>query len=198
MTPAAQYWGLQVGLPGLGLALLVGGVEWEATLPAALGVLLMAAGAVASGLACAAYRRVVFLWPGRRYRLVAWHGNAALGFAGALLTLGAAAGAAGLAHLSGCSPAAIREAVLARPSLGLVPAGAGLLCLGLGIAAGFPEGRDPANGRAWNLLLSVPNRLGGAILLMIGAGLLGVGGYELASPEGFDAAVAALSRGWPW
>jgi len=199
VTPVAQYWGLQVGLPGLGLALLVAGVEWEVPLLPDLGVLALAAGAAASGVACAAYRRVVFVWPSeQRYRLVAWHGNAALCFGASLLVLGVAVAAAGLAHLGGRSPEAIRAAVLARPSLALVPAGAALLLLGVGTVVGFPEGRDPARGPAWNLLLSLPGRLGGAILVLLGAGLLALGGYELLAPEQFDALVTTLSRGWPW
>ena len=84
-TPHFPYWYLQVGPAALGGALLIVGCNLDHALIMDAGALTLAAAVVASGAASILTRRIVFLWPGRRYLLVAWQGGAAiligLGFA---------------------------------------------------------------------------------------------------------------------
>ena len=198
LTPHAQYWYLQVGLAGLGGLLLIAGFNLDVPVMMDAGTLSLAAAAVASGLASMLTRRIVFLWPSRRYRLVAWHGGAAVLVGVGLLVLGVAAVLAVLAHLGGMSVDQIRDALLERPWRVLMPAGFFMLANGLAMIVGFEEGRDPQRGALWNLLMSIPNRLGGLIGCAIGAAVLAVGGYELLRPQAFDDFIERLSHGWPW
>ncbi len=195
MTPKAQFWWLQTVLPGAGLLALVLGVDRDLPLVADAGVLLLAAAGVAGGGATAALRRVVVVSPAT-YRLVllTFTGPAAVFAGAAFVVLGLAAGAAGLLHLSGTSAAGLKSLLASRPGLALAPAGLALLSHGLAFLVGFPEGRDAARGAAWNALLSIPARLGGAVLVLLGAAALGIGAWELAAPDAFDGLVASLAR----
>ena len=198
LTPHAQYWYLQVGLAGLGGVLVIAGFNLDLPMVMDAGALSLAAAAVTSGLASIMTRRIVFLWPGWRYRLVAWHGIASVLIGLAFLVLGLAAVLVVLAHLGGMSVDQIRDALVDRPWRALVPAGFFMLANGLAMIIGFEDGRDPHRSALWNLLMSIPSRLGGLIGIALGAGVLAVGWYELLQPRAFDDFIERLSQGWPW
>jgi hypothetical protein len=195
VTPAAQFWWLQTVLPGVGLLLLVLGVDRELGIALDAGIMILAAAGVSAGAATAALRRVVVPAPTRRLVLLTFTGPAAVCSGVALAILGLTAGAVGILHATGTSAAGLKALVIARPGLVLAPAGATLLSHGLSYVVGFPEGRDPKGGRFWNALLSAPARLGGLILVVLGVAALALGAWELASPAAFDRLVDALRRG---
>jgi hypothetical protein len=195
VTPSAQFWWLQTVLPGAGLLLLVLGIDRELALALDAGIMLLAAAGVASGAAMAALRRLVVPAPTRRLVLLTFTGPAAVCSGLALVILGLAAGAVGILHAMGTSAAGLKALVIARPGIALAPAGAAFVSHGLAFIVGFPEGRDPRGGRVWNALLSVPSRLGGLVLVLLGTAALVVGGWELLAPAAFDRVVAALRGG---
>lgn len=114
------------------------------------------------------------------------------------LVLGLAVGLAVFAHLGGSSINQIRDSLFDRPWRALIPMGFFILANSLAIIIGFEERRDPLRGALWNLLMSIPNRVGGLIGCAIGAAVLAVGSYELLRPQAFDDYIELLSHGWPW
>jgi hypothetical protein len=195
VTPKAQHWWLQTALPGAGLLALVAGVDRDWPRLADAGLLLLAAAGITAGGVTLALRRLVFLARTRRFVLRVWTGPGAV-FAGVgLIVVGLMAGAVGVLHWAGTSAAGLKALVVSRPGLLLAPAGAAFSCQGLALLIGFPEARDPRGGGLWNALLSVPGRLGGLILLVLGAGALALGSWEILSPAAFDRAVASLAGG---
>ena len=198
LTPNGQFLALQVGPAGLGLLLLVAGYNFGLPLVMDAGAFVIAASAVVSGLASMLTRRIVFLRNVRGNHLVVYHGGAAVLIGLGFLVLGIAGGAGVLVHLGGLSRVEIRDALLERPWRALLPAGMFMLTNGLAMIIGFEEGRDPDRGMLWNLLMSIPSRLGGLIGSVIGAAVLVAGVYELLSPQAFDNFIERLSHGWPW
>lgn len=211
LRPHAQYWYLQVGLTALGGGLVLGGFHLDRPLIMDAGVLVLAAAAVASGSASILTRRLVFLWPGRRYRLGVWYGAAAILVGLGFVVLGLAVAAGALAHLGGMSLGQIRDAILERPWRVLTPTGFFMFANGLAMIVGFDRTRrgtseaadtlvvvEPDRGATWDLLMSIPGRLGGLIGAAIGAAVLGIGCYEFLRPQAFDDLIVRLSHGWPW
>jgi hypothetical protein len=47
-------------------------------------------------------------------------------------------------------------------------------------------------GSTKRLLASIPERIGGSLLLLSGLALVAVGAFEIVMPEGFDGVLAAL------
>jgi hypothetical protein len=195
VTPRAQYLWLQVAFPAAGLIALLAGVGQELPLLADAGLIFLGAAGIAAGGVTATLRRVVVAWPAPRLVIRTFTGPGAAFSGSAVVILGLAAVLAGLAHLVGTSPAAMKALVVSRPGVALAPAGAALLSNGLAFLIGFPEGRDPNLGPTWNALLSIPARLGGLILLLLGGAALALGAWELLAPEAFDRLVASLRDG---
>jgi len=198
LTPNPQFLALQVGPAGLGPLLVVAGYNFGLPLVMDAGASGIAASAVVSGLASMLTRRIVFLRNIRGYHLVVYHGGAAVLVGFGFLVLGIAVGVGVIAHLGGQSMDEIRDALLERPWRALVPAGMFLLTNGLAMIIGFEEGSDPDRGILWNLLTSIPSRLGCLIGSVIGAATLFTGVYELLNSQAFDDFIERLSYGWPW
>jgi hypothetical protein len=91
----------------------------------------------------------------------------------------------------------MRDSVLARPSLGLIPVGAVLLFHGLGFAIGFVHRSGSGWQRTFAMLIDAPARLGGLILIAWAAAALGIGLVEWLSPALFDYWFESLF-GNPW
>ena len=187
--------------PALSLAALGGGfgLGWPR---------LAAAGLVGLGLSgllvawfAVTERRLMFIRGGsmtlRAYRYFIYDGVAAIPFGLVFAIAGATALAVGMLHLGGTSAAAMRDAVLARPHRVLVPLGAALACQGLGFLIGFSQASVSWRERLGVALLHLPARLGGAILLVLGAGASYVGIVEWLQPEAFRAGFAEIF-GTPW
>ena len=187
--------------PGLSLAALGGGIHLGWPRLAAAGL----AGLGLSGLLVAWFavtgRRLAFIRGGsmtpRAYRYFIYEGAAAIPFGLVFAIAGAVALTAGLLYLDGRGPAAMRDAVLARPHRLLLPLGAALACQGLGFLIGFSRPSTSWRERFGVALLHLPARLGGAILITLGAGALAIGVVEWLQPESFRAGFAAFF-GNPW
>lgn len=179
-------------MPAVGLALLISGHRLASPRLMEAGVLALGAAAAASGAACVLMRRIVFARRGWGFELWVWRGTAALFIGGALVALGAALVIAAAMHAGGTSLAAMTAGVRQRPGIALVPLGLVLLPAGIGAFIGFQEAGETGRGRLWNLLLGVPERIGGAILSTLGAAALATGAYELLAPKAFDRWLVSL------
>jgi hypothetical protein len=191
MNAKQQFLFLGVVPAGTGLVLLV--TAFNLALPALVtpALLTLAFAALGTGLANCLYRRIVFTNPNRRrFELIVWRGIAAIPFGCAFAVLGLMILAATLAHASGISADAMRETVFARPGLLLAPLGVMLLFSSVGYAIGFRD--DTSDNAGCHILLSIPARLAALILFVIGAALLGIGGWELLLPVDFDRWIESL------
>jgi len=77
----------------------------------------------------------------------------------------------------------MRDVVLGRPSLALIPLGILLFCHGMGFLVGFVHRGGSTWPRVFGMLMDAPARLGGLILIAWATGLLVVGGVEWLRPE---------------
>lgn len=158
----------------------------------AMGVAGLGLTGVALGQFAIRERRLMFIRGGsmtlRAYRYFLYEGVAAVPFGLAFAIAGGCALAAAASFLLGAGVDAIRDALLARPSLALIPVGAFLLCNGMGFVIGFRRSAESAGDRLWLELLHLPARLGGAILVALGMAALLIGVFEFLQPDAFDRA----------
>lgn len=185
-TPATQFWMLQIALPAAGLGLLIAGhsLGWPRLM--STGVFVLGATGVAAGGACMLLRRITFARRGWGFELWVWHGTAAVFIGAAFAVLGSALAATALMHLGGTELMEIGARFRARPGLLLVPVGLALLLGGIGAFIGFRNAGEMGRSEIWNFVLSVPDRLAGAILIVIGAAALIVGLWEMGAEASFD------------
>lgn len=165
---------------------------------AGLGVIVLAV-----GLLAALERRLLFFarsFMRRDARFVIYEGAAAMPFGLALAWVGLCVLALALASAAGVTPTRLRAAVLARPSLALVPLGLWFVLTGLGLVIGFVNHRREALARrALDALSDLTTRLAGAFVTAIGLALLAAGLVDAVSPPLFDAALRSLTGNpWPW
>lgn len=196
MSAVTRYWILVVGVPMAGLALVIIGAEFEASVLIGFGLLVLAAAAIGNGVMQVRTREFMFQPPAYRIAVLErWEGPSAVFFGYAFIVAGAWIGAAALAHLGGLDADALGALLLARPGLVLAPLGLFLLAVGAGYVAGFQDGHTPARGALWNCVMSLPNRMGGVILLALGAAAFIVGLFELLEPAHFARSLRALIGG---
>lgn len=167
-----------------------------------LGLAGLGAMALAVGLLAARERRLLFFarsFMRRDARFVVYEGAAAVPFGLALAWVGLCVLALVIASAAGVAPTRLREALLARPSLALVPLGLWFALTGLGLVIGF-AGRHAAPARgALHALNDLTTRLAGAMVATIGLALLAAGVVDAVSPSSFDAAFRSLAGNpWPW
>lgn len=190
--------------PALSLAAVSLGASLGRTGLAALGALALGLTGVAYGGLAAVERRLMFIRGptllGRReyrYRYFIYEGVAALPYGLAFVIAGAALAVVALLFLLGMSLEQMRVAVLARPHLALLPAGAALLAHGLGFLIGFSRAPASPADRFSIALQHLPARLGALILIGWALALLAVGLVEWASPALFEAWFRSIF-GNPW
>ena len=168
----------------------------------AIGLAALGAVAVAVGLLAAVERRLLFFarsFMRRDARFVIYEGAAAVPFGAALAWVGLCVLALVLASTLGLTPGHLREAMLARPSLALLPLGVWFTLTGLGLLIGFADRRGPPARRMLNVLNDLTTRLAGVLLGAIGLALLAAGMADAVSPVAFDAAFRSLTGNpWPW
>lgn len=178
---------LDVLLPGLALAAVLAGFHLSVPAWMSGGVLILGLRFLAAGGLSLRDRRIPVWNPNyRRFdeAIREYRGAAAVpkGLAG--LLGGGVLAVLALAHLSGVPLAAMRQAVLARPALALVPVGGVLLLYGLGFLMGFRDDGDTLIGPpAWNTLITLPGRLGGLVLCLLGLVCLGACAWGLIYPD---------------
>ncbi len=188
---------LDVLLPGVALAAVLAGFHLK--LPALMsgGALILGLRFVVAGGLAMRDRRIPVWNPNyRRFdeAIREYRGAAAVPMGLAGLLGGGVLAALAMAHLAGVSLEAMRQAVLARPALAMVPVGGVLLLYGLGFLMGFRDDGDTTTGPvAWNTLLTLPGRLGGLVLFILGATLLGAGGWMALPPDALSSLDLPLS-----
>ena len=182
-----RFWLLDVLLPGLSLAGILAGFHLQSPTLIAGGVLTLGLRFIVAGW-IAVRDRQILVW-NTNYRVFTdairqYRGPAAVPMGIAGLLVGGVLATLALAHLEGTSLDAMRSTILAQPSLALVPVGGGLALYGLGFLMGFRDDGDILTGpAAWNALLGMPARLGGLVLFILGAALLGAGGWVALHPD---------------
>lgn len=178
---------LDVLLPGVALAALLAGFHMN--LPALMsgGVLILGLRFLAAGGLAVRYRHIPVWNPNyRRFSeaIRTYRGAAAVPMGLAGLLVGGILAALALAHMAGVPLEAMRQAALAQPALALLPAGGALLLYGLGFLIGFRDDGDVLTGPpAWNTLITLPGRLGGLVLCLLGLVCLGAGAWGLMHPD---------------
>ena len=189
---------LYIVAPAISAAALLTGFArgWPAL--AAGGAIGLGATALVAGLLAMAERRLYFLARGlrmNRTRYVLYEGFAAIPLGFAWAVAGATVVVAAVAFLQGAGPQALRAQVAERPGHALVPAGAFLLANGLGLVIGFSRREGSFGQRLAGWLVELPSRLGGTILVVLGAAALAAGLYEWLRPGEFDLRLAEIARG---
>ncbi len=135
----------------------------------------------------------------REYRYVIYEGFAAVPYGLAYAVGGACLVSPAVLFLSGTNLERMRDVVLARPSLALVPLGALFLCNGLGFMMGFVHRSGSRWQRAFEMLLDAPARLGGLILIAWALAALGVGMVEWLRPALFHQWFQSIfDNPWPF
>lgn len=196
MNANTQFWLLGMIPAVAGLLLLVASVNFNIPVLIDPGLITLAMAAVGSGIASCVYRRIVFAthnWFQRK--LVVRSGLAAIPFGCMLIIIGLMLFSVASVHMKGMSMLAIRGAVLARPGMLLLPLGLAVFLYGLGFAIGFPQRNTAQLGTVWNILMSIPDRIGALILLVIGSVMLASGSWELAFPVEFDLWITRIAQG---
>lgn len=187
--------------PAISFAALLGGFYLGRPRVAALGVMGLGLTAVWIGGLAVLERRLMSIRPGLGYRrdrmFMIYEGIAAVPWGLAYALGGSTLIAAVVLYLGGTSPEQMRDHVLARPAIGLVPLGAMLLCQGLALLIGFVDRRGTAARRFFGRLFDAPARLGGLILTVWGAALLGVGLVDWLAPTVFLRWFESMT-GNPW
>jgi hypothetical protein len=150
------------------------------------GLILFAVGIVATG-GDAIFRRYTVERIAETARSRTYQGLAAVLIGAVLVLFGMAVGVTGVAFLIG-EQHALYDSLLARPGIALVPVGLASAASGGARLLGAREWR----GSVSRVLAAVPERLGGLILLLIGAALAAIGAFELIAPDAFDRELNAL------
>lgn len=150
------------------------------------GLLLFAVGALAAG-ANAILSRYTYERSQVTARSQIFEGPAAVLIGLVLVILGLAFAAAGVSFVLGVE-AGLYAFLLARPGFALVPLGSAFAAAGGARVIGARNWR----GSTKRLLASIPERIGGSLLLLSGLALVAVGAFEIVMPEGFDGVLAAL------
>lgn len=181
-----RFWLLHVAVPGFALAAILGGFRLNLPWVMASGIGVLGARFVAAGI-FALREHSILVWNPNYYRfpdaIREYRGLAAIPMGVAGVLGGAVILTAVLAYLSGMSLEEMRSAIFTHPALALVPIGLVLVLYGLGFMMGFRDDGDVLQGpAAWNALLTFPGRLGGLILVLLGAGLVGMGAWEMMHP----------------
>jgi hypothetical protein len=189
--------------PAVSCAALLGGFNLGWPRLAAAGVIGLGLSALATGILAVLERRLMFIRGGsltpRAYRYFIYEGVAAVPYGLAFAVAGLALGACGLFFLGGLAPAAMRDTVLAEPHIALVPAGAALIFWGLGFVVGFPRAAGSTGDRLAVALTHLPARLGGLILMGLGAGAFALGLLEWLEPQLFRAEFRdTFGNPWPF
>jgi hypothetical protein len=189
--------------PALSFAALGGGFNLGWPRLAASGVIGLGLSALAIGILAVRERRLMFIRGGsmtpRAYRYFIYEGSAAIPYGLAFAVAGFTLGACGLLYLTGTAPGAMRDAVLARPHLALVPVGTALFLYGLGFVIGFRRAAGSAGDRIAIALTHLPAQLGGLILVVLGAAALALGLLEWLAPEVFRAGFSDyFGNPWPY
>lgn len=187
--------------PALSLAVLIGGFHLGLPAIAAAGVIGLGLTAFALGAQAVTEQRLVFirgatLTP-RAYRYFIYEGFAAVPYGLALAGFGLVLGTVGALALAGVGVTTMRSAVLARPHLALLPAGALLLLHGLGFVIGFRRTAQTWSERLDVAFAHFPALLGGVILVTLAVGTLLLGVLEWLRPEVFRHEFQSLF-GNPW
>lgn len=187
--------------PGLSLAALGAGFNLGWPRLGAAGVIGLGLSSLVIGALAIGERRLMFIRGGsltpRPYRYFIYEGIAAIPYGLAFAIAGLTLGGCGLAYLAGTTVDALRAAVLARPYLGLLPAGAAMLCQGLGFVIGFRRAASSWGDRLAIGLTHLPVQLGGLILAVLGIAALGLGLTEWLAPQVFRAGFQDFF-GNPW
>lgn len=187
--------------PALSMAALIAGFNLGHPRLAATGVIGLGLCALWIGTLAIREQRLMFIHGGsmtlRPYRYFIYEGHAAVPYGLAYLVGGACLLVPAMLFLSGASLERMRDDVLARPSLALIPLGALFLCYGMGFLIGFVHRAGSTWQRLFGMLIDAPARLGGLILIAWAAGLLAVGGLEWLRPELFHQWFQSIF-GNPW
>lgn len=181
---------LQFVAPALSFVALSLGYSLEWPRLAAVGVVGLGLAGIALGQFAIRERRVMFIRGGsmtpRAYRYFLYEGVAAVPFGLAFVIAGVGVIVPAVLAMLGASVDTIRDTVLARPGLVLVPVGVILLFNGAGLVIGFRRVPESAGDRFWLEFLHLPALLGGAILVAIGMAAVLIGLFELLVPDTFD------------
>ena len=187
--------------PAVSFAALLTGFNFEWPRITAVGVIGFGLSALWIGYLAISERRMMFIRGGtttsREYRYFIYEGVASIPYGLAYVVGGGCLITPALLFLNGTSLEQMRDAVLARPSCGLIPVGALLLSHGLGFLIGFVHRSGSRWQRAFGMLLDAPARLGGLILIAWAAAALTVGLVEWLSPALFDQWFESIF-GNPW
>jgi hypothetical protein len=187
--------------PVVSLAALLTGFNLGWPRLSALGVIGLGLSALWIGYLAISEQRLMFIRGGsmtrREYRYFIYEGFAAVPYGLAYVVGGAVLISLAALFFNGTSLEQMRTAVLARPSLALLPLGVLLLFHGLGFLIGFVDRGGSNLQRAFGMLLDAPARLGGLILIAWAAGLLAIGAVEWLRPALFHQWFQSIF-GNPW
>ena len=187
--------------PALSFAALATGFNLEWPRLAAAGVIGLSLSALWIGYLAIREQRLMFIRTNtmtrREHRYIIYEGIAAVPYGLAYVVGGACLITPALLFLNGTSLERMRDVVLARPSLALIPIGALLLSHGLGFLIGFVRRSGSRWQRAFGMLLDAPARLGGLILIAWAAAALAIGLVEWFTPALFNQWFQSIF-GAPW
>jgi hypothetical protein len=187
--------------PALSFAALLVGFNLGWPRLAAVGVIGFGLTALLIGYRALSERRLMFirgaLRTAREYRYFIYEGVAAVPYGLAYVTGAVCLIAPAALFFNGTSLERMRDAVLTRPSLALVPLGTLLLFHGLGFLIGFGRRAASIGDRLWIELLHLPERLAGLILIAWATTLLAIGLIEWLRPELFHQWFQSIF-GNPW
>lgn len=184
--------------PAVFTAAVLAGFSFGLSAVMAAGAVGLGATAVAVGGLAVLERRlfhIVRSLRGDRRRFVVYEGLAAIPMGLAWIVAGATLAAGAVAYLFAGGAHELRAALLERPGFALLPAGAFLLAQGLGFVVGFPRRSATAGQRVADWLMALPARLGGLLLVVLGALLLAAGFYERLLPAAFGTAMREIASG---
>jgi hypothetical protein len=172
---------VEIILVGLGMLLVWAGFRFDNSLWVNSGVMLVGLGIAAGGVHAMITREIRFR---RRHTSdETYRGCAAILMGAAISLAGGGLMLVGLLLFQGVAEAAWHF-VLRRPGFLLLFVGAALLAYGSAFILG-PQEHQGQTG--WGLALSLPQRLGGVILLGLAVAALAVGLFEFLLPSLFDA-----------
>lgn len=174
--PLARFWLLHVALPAIAVTGVLGGFHLGLPALIAAGVGVLGARFMLAGWLALRKRQIIVWNP--NYRRFAdavreYHGPAAVPMGLAGMLLGAMLAVLAVTSFAGVSVDTLRATIMRQPALALVSAGLALCLYGLGFLLGFQGHGERLDGSSAELfLLGLPERLGGVILMLLGAGLM--------------------------